>query len=280
MFVPPRWRQQVIALGERIGLPPSICDKALQARFCEEFLGLLTNGNVQSVDANNYEGASCIWDMNIPLPGGHFLLGAADWVLDIGTSEHIFDVRQSISNIIGMLRPGGSWIADLPSNQINGHGFYQFGPTLPYSLVKSCPPLTFLHNPILRESVHRVDNWRVLPRPSEAIGRLNAQSTDGTMMSFAITKQSPVEQLPPIQQYDYADLSWAGQNNSDAVSPRAGFEGPVPRSRTLLKLAVKDWCDRLYYRNFVAPYLAKRGLRRIDSFSRMSAAELIGDQAE
>jgi SAM-dependent methyltransferase len=83
---------------------------------------------VHALDYSAFENADVVHDFNTPVPE-HFH-GQFDLVLDSGTTEHIFDVRQSLTNIALLLRPGGRVIHISPSNNFVNHGFYQFSPTL------------------------------------------------------------------------------------------------------------------------------------------------------
>lgn len=83
---------------------------------------------LQSLDNSDYEGADLVHDLNHPVPVEWH--GRFDQILDSGTTEHIFDVRQSLKNVGDMLAVGGEVIHLLPANNFVNHGFYQFSPCL------------------------------------------------------------------------------------------------------------------------------------------------------
>jgi SAM-dependent methyltransferase len=83
---------------------------------------------VESLDFSNFEGATHVFDLNRPVPGR--LINKYDTILDAGTIEHVFDIRQSFENIHKMLKVGGSIIHIAPSSNHVDHGFYMFSPTL------------------------------------------------------------------------------------------------------------------------------------------------------
>ena len=94
------------------------------------FFYLLTGQASQSLDISDYEDAEYIWDLNKPI--------SKDWqgkfgtIIDSGTLEHLFDVRQSMANIVHLLQPHGRIIHISPANNYMEHGFYQFSPTFFY----------------------------------------------------------------------------------------------------------------------------------------------------
>jgi SAM-dependent methyltransferase len=79
------------------------------------------------VDFTPEEACTIVHDMNQPLPEAYH--DRYDLVFEMGTLEHIFDVKTSFQNIIAALKTGGSVIHLAPLNFIN-HGFYNFSPTL------------------------------------------------------------------------------------------------------------------------------------------------------
>lgn len=60
-----------------------------------------------------------------------------DLVIDCGTMEHVFDVRQVMENITGATKTDGAIIHVMPGNNTFDHGFFQFSPTL-FSDYYSC----------------------------------------------------------------------------------------------------------------------------------------------
>lgn len=97
-------------------------------RFAEWALRGIGATSVSSVDASAYEGADLVHDLNAPLPAAHH--EQYDSVIDGGTLEHVFDVRQSLTTLMQLVRVGGSVFLITPANNQMGHGFYQFSPEL------------------------------------------------------------------------------------------------------------------------------------------------------
>ena len=90
------------------------------------FVKLLGLGEPQTLDVSNYEGAEIIADLNLPVPPE--FAGRYGWVVDGGTIEHVFDLRQGMRNTADLLRPGGRVVHMSPSNNYVNHGFVQLSP--------------------------------------------------------------------------------------------------------------------------------------------------------
>ena len=87
--------------------------------------------SVESIDASDYEQATYIHDMNLPLPDG---MKTYNTVVDFGTIEHVFRITQAIENLIALCRVGGQILHVTPANNFCGHGFWQISPELFFSL--------------------------------------------------------------------------------------------------------------------------------------------------
>jgi hypothetical protein len=86
----------------------------------------LNTTSLVAVDASGYEGAALILDMNEPAP--QRLSQLVDAVIDGGSLEHIFNVPVALANLMRLVRVGGRVFIGTPSNNLCGHGFYQFSP--------------------------------------------------------------------------------------------------------------------------------------------------------
>jgi SAM-dependent methyltransferase len=89
---------------------------------------LLGLGELQTLDVSAYEGAEIIADLNLPVPPE--LIGRFGLIVDGGTMEHVFDIRQGMKNTADMLRPGGRAVHISPMNNYVNHGFVQLSPAL------------------------------------------------------------------------------------------------------------------------------------------------------
>lgn len=85
--------------------------------------------NFTFVDFELYEGTEILIDLNNSIPDN--LVCKYDLVLDLGTSEHIFNYPQVLINSHLFSKPGGFIYHEVPLNWPN-HGFYSISPTLFY----------------------------------------------------------------------------------------------------------------------------------------------------
>ncbi len=81
-----------------------------------------------SIDLFETEGPDRIVDLTGPMPVE--FQGAFDAYLDAGTLEHVFDVRSSLTGLMGCLTIGGVAMHISPLGGFENHGFFQFGPKL------------------------------------------------------------------------------------------------------------------------------------------------------
>ena len=89
---------------------------------------------IDTYDYSDYEGANKIFDLNKPINTSK----KYDTVIDFGSSEHVFNVAQSLKNIIKLTKINGLIIHALPANNTCGHGLYQFSPELFLNLYSEC----------------------------------------------------------------------------------------------------------------------------------------------
>jgi len=117
---------EMSALLREEGIEPAKRSSAAPTRDAS-FFNKLGVDEVHALDFSSYEGADIIHDLNKPVP--RELEGRFNFILDGGTSEHVFDVRQVMRNIARLLKPGGRVLHMQPMNNYVNHGFYQFSPT-------------------------------------------------------------------------------------------------------------------------------------------------------
>lgn len=94
------------------------------------FFRMLGIEEYADLDASDSEGPQLIHDLNEPVPNAWH--ERYNWVLDSGTTEHIFDIRAALGNIARLTRVGGHVMHVGPMNGWANHGFYQFSPCLYY----------------------------------------------------------------------------------------------------------------------------------------------------
>lgn len=91
---------------------------------------MLGFSRVDSLDYFPNEKPTYVIDLNKPIDSEYH--GQYDMVFDGGTSEHCFNVRECLSNVIKLLKVGGRVVHFVPLSGWINHGFYQFSPTLFY----------------------------------------------------------------------------------------------------------------------------------------------------
>lgn len=93
-----------------------------------ELFSMLDFDTIHSIDVSNYEDATFVHDLNVPVP--RELHDQYDLIFDGGTVEHVFSTHQALKNIHNMLKPGGVIIHASPTHNFVDHGFYMFSPLM------------------------------------------------------------------------------------------------------------------------------------------------------
>jgi|LauGreSBDMM110SN_4_FD.fasta_scaffold64215_1 hypothetical protein len=189
--------------------------------YCEGLLETAFGASkVDSIDRSDYEGASIVFDMNQPLPDG---FGEYDTVMDIGTTEHVFNVPQALKNMIALCREGGQILHVSPANNFCGHGFWQFSPELFFSLYSE--ENGFRDTEVFIGSRKKTDVWYKVkkPNPGERVplgsrdkiyaicrtvrsGRVDARALDVQQSDYIVRWE---EGVPPAERPNPdADRSW------------------------------------------------------------------------
>lgn len=93
------------------------------------FFRMLGFSSVDSLDINDFEGATILHDLNLPIQTGGSLCARFDMIFDGGTMEHVFHTPNFLANCINLTRINGRIVHSVPMDMVN-HGFYNFSPTL------------------------------------------------------------------------------------------------------------------------------------------------------
>jgi hypothetical protein len=97
-------------------------------KYSEPLFEILGAEKVDSMDVSDYEQATILHDLNLPLPQS--LRQSFSVVVDGGTLEHVFNFPEAIRSSMMAVETGGHYIGITPANNQMGHGFYQFSPEL------------------------------------------------------------------------------------------------------------------------------------------------------
>ncbi len=192
--------------------------------YCEAVLERgLGATSVTSLDASAYEGATLVVDLNRPLPDD--TPRDFDTVLDLGTTEHVFDVRQAFENLSALCRTGGAVAHAVPANQQNGHGFFQFSPELFHTYYS--PRRGYQGTRVFVVPARQPDSWYEVPRPPPG-GRVNITSRANL---YVVSVTTPARSVHPddVQQSDY-QAAW-----SDGVHDPLGVEAARARRPPMLQ---------------------------------------------
>jgi hypothetical protein len=166
---------------------------------------------VESIDYSNYEQASIIHDLNLPIDEN--LKEKFSTVVDGGTLEHIFNYPVAIKNCMEMVKIGGHLILMTPANNYFGHGFYQFSPELFFSLLSEQNGFedtqVFQQNDSLQ--------WFKIQNPKDIKCRVDEPCAKNNPSLICVvskkTKTTPVKLR--VLQSDY-ELLWQDQNLSNS----------------------------------------------------------------
>lgn len=223
--------------------------------YSEPFLRWLGYREIESMDFSGYEGCSLVHDLNQPVPEDWH--GRYDVVFDGGTIEHVFHFPNAIANAMRMVRPGGFFVSCTPSNNYNGHGFYQFSPELFFRIFEEGNGFR-IRLLALAESTGSRAIYRVTD--PEVAGHRVTFGGKGPVLLVLIAEKlrdEPLFQTIPSQS-DYAATWQAGTLEKSPVSDSGrGFIAKVVHA-----IMPDSWRNRL--RRFLAERnRAKRGLRGV-----------------
>jgi hypothetical protein len=185
------------------------------ADFADEMLlEALKFERVTSIDFSQYEGASVIQDIGVPLRPD--LLGQFDLAIDGGTLEHVFNFPLAVGNLMRLVKVGGAVYMQSPCNSLAGHGFYQFSPELMYRVFsrQNGFEISFVRIAVAHNlSVEQTTDQHVydVMDPAKYGGRVMLASRNPTVMLSLAVKRSDVEPFAnPVLQSDYIE-KWSGK---------------------------------------------------------------------
>ena len=154
--------------------------------------------SVKSIDNSSFEGADIIHDMNKPIEN---LNEKFDTIIDFGTSEHIFNVVENLSNISKFCKNNGIILHSLPANNNCGHGFWQFSPELFFSLYSENNG--FSETEIFVFNTHNKYEWWKVEK--QKLGERLEISSDAPLYVLVKTIKKSEIQNKDVQQSDYIE---------------------------------------------------------------------------
>lgn len=207
-------------------ISPGLIREIEATPWADAIFSALGAEHVDALDVSDFEGATVLHDMNLPI--GDALSGQWACVFDGGTSEHVFNTAVALENTMRLVAPEGHLIIATPANQQLGHGFYQFSPELYFRAL--CPENGFrldgvyLHHRSIRSS------WFRLVDPAVA-GHRCTMATLGEATLFVLARRvgpAAIRVIP--QQSDYA-RAWIDRGPPTTRRPTftAKWNGRVAR---------------------------------------------------
>ena len=216
-----------IGLNKASGITDEFCESALKQLFGARC--------VDSFDNSIFEGATHTLNLNsLQVPTLRY-----DTVLDIGTSEHVFNITTALNNIANLCRTGGRIIHIVPANNFCGHGFWQFSPELFFHLYSSANG--FIDTEIFISKTQRPDKWfRV--KPPEGCRRAEVRG-NAKLYLLVCTRKQEDKLLGAVQQTDYANR-WISFSEPTSDSPQTG---PIANHSQLKHHNWYKFCYRYYW---------------------------------
>jgi len=191
------------------------------SEFAEDFIHCLGATAVDSMDHSDFEGAALCHDLNEPIPDS--LKQKYDVVLDGGTLEHVFDVRQAYRNCMEMVKVGGHYLGISPSNNFMGHGFYQFSPEFFFEAFS--PANGFRISQVILFEHRRNAPWYEVVAPTDINSRVSLKNSERTYVLVVAERVTDVVPFTsPPQQSDY-EAAWDGATKAPLRSMRDATEG-------------------------------------------------------
>ena len=185
-------------------------------QWLDPFLECLGAQRIVSVDASDYEGASVVHDLNLPIPAD--MEGKFSAVIDVGSLEHIFDFPVAIRNLMRMVEVGGHLILVMPTNNEPGHGFYQFSPELLFRVLS--PRYGFeVEEMLIRELGRPFGRWHRVADPEVVGQRAQFRSRAVTYLFIRARRTGSIPDFhPPPQQSDYS-AAWKARKFGEVARP-------------------------------------------------------------
>ena len=206
-------KESIIALLREY--QPHCVDNAVElisksdSKYAEDLIRCLGATTVESIDHSSFEGAAICHDLNEPIPKE--LEAKYDIVLDGGTLEHVFDVRQAYQNCMQMVKVGGHFLAISPANNFMGHGFYQFSPE--FFFESFTEPNGFRIRQVILFEHRRRAPWYEVVAPTEIKSRVSLKNSERTYVLVIAERISEVVPFSTVPQQSDYEAAWHGEGD-------------------------------------------------------------------
>ncbi len=206
--------------------------------YAEAFFRAIGVGQVESMDVSAYESCSLVHDLNNPIPTEWH--SRYDVVFDGGTLEHVFHFPNAIANAMNLVKVGGVFITATPSNNYNGHGFYQFSPELFFRLFNEASGFEVLMM-AFSESFGRRRIFKV-EDPAD-LGKRITFLGEGPLELVMVARRTKLIPAPSAVPYQ-SDYSTTWKKNGTAPDEPAAPRKPGALKRVLRRSIPELWLLR------------------------------------
>lgn len=185
-------------------------DNFSAVKTSRDFFQFLGAEKISAMDFSDYEGAEILHDLNKPV--GEELKEKFTFVLDGGTTEHVFNFPGALANAMEMVETGGHLAIITGGNNFFGHGFYQFSPELFYRTLSA--ENGFAVKRLIAAEVG--GRWFEVADPKQINGRvelINTQPVYLMVLAQKLERRTPFADAP--QQSDYV-AKWQNEAGNRA----------------------------------------------------------------
>ncbi len=213
------------------------------------FFKLMGLPDLHVLDYSAHESADLIADLNLPIPD--HLKNRFDLIIDGGTLEHVFDVKQAFINVASMLKVGGRIIHMSPANNYVNHGFYQLSPTLFFDYYGANQFSDLRGYVVVQDKYYMASRpWEFYELNPREHSWISSEHLGQLLMVFFVAEkqaQSSVGKVP-IQSYYSQEYQRAGNAQTHRVSRQYDslWERVLPllMFTRLLPLSLKSFVQR------------------------------------
>ena len=219
-------RKELTEIACKLGL--SSVDENFSSSFADDFLKTaLGASSLTSIDYSDYQDADIVHDLNQPIP--EEWSNKFDTLIDGGTIEHIFDIKQVLSNYMNLVKPGGNIFILTTANNLCGHGFYQFSPEFFYRVFDKqngfeTKEMVLIESPLLSVEKSSHVNCFYVSDPANIEKRIQLVNNKPTMIFVHAQKFS--DEIPfanPPLQSDYSNIKWHKKQTQKNTSNDSGI---------------------------------------------------------
>lgn len=207
-------------------LPKEKLTADFQSPYVEDLFQDMYGAKLLSLDGFAHEHPDYLYDLNEPVP--EEMTEQFTMLIDGGTMEHVFHVPQLLQNTFRMLKPGGFYLAMVPTNNFNGHGLYQFSPDFFYSVFSEANGMTIRDVFIVKFSAKN-KVWKINSSPAAGGERIQFDVNTQTEIYVIAEKTGPTPARLKAQQTDYEEGWYEDEKSITNTASRDALIEKAPR---------------------------------------------------